>query len=237
MGKHRIPPDRYIPGKNPSEKRFVKSRQCAAIYTVGNRAGNRCTWYARADSIYCARHGRGEGKTLAPERIAKMQAGAQSWWTRLRELEAKHPGLMRQVLNVDEATETRQRRKEVRREMPAPKTDDPVVLKAHTQVVALAAELPRLPDKPFEQMEPHEQLVAITGKSLRVVHEILGFKMTDTDGVPNPKIVSIVKDTALRALAVRVKVDRNALAARRADKMAEILERLTKGETAKVIDG
>lgn len=235
MGKYRIPADKYVPGKSPSAKRFVKSRQCAAVYTKGNRAGTRCTWYAQEDRIYCAKHARFTGPS--PEHEAKMREGQRNWWARIRELEKVHPGLMRQVLGIDQKIEVNARRREVRKEMPKPDTDDPLILKAHKQVVALKADLPALPDKPFEEMEPHEQLVAITGQSLRNVYEILKFKMVDEKGQPILKVASMVKDTSLRALAVRVKVDRNALAARRADKMAEILERLTKGDAPKNGDG
>lgn len=241
MGKYRIPTERYIPGKNPSPRKYVKSQQCAAMYYKGARAGFQCTWYAQKDRIYCVKHGNSPGlSTASPETKEKVHQASRDWWARLKALDKKHPGLLRSVINTDQKTETVARRKEARLEMPTPKTKDPLVLKAHNQVIAVAATLPRLPDKPFEEMEPHEQMVAITGRSLRVVYEILGFKMT-VKGVPDPKIASLVKDTALRALAVRVKIDRNALAARRNDKMAELLERLTQGEKngsgAKVIEG
>ena len=51
------------------------------------------------------------------------------------------------------------------------------------------------------------------------------------------KVASMVKDTALRALAVRVKIDSNALREKRIDKMDDLLRRLKAGDGAKVIEG
>lgn len=234
MGKNWIPEDRYIPAKGI--KRFVKSRQCAAMYSKGGRAGKQCTWYAQADRIYCARHGR----NVAPKNVEAWREGNRNWWIRLKALEAKYPGIMRQALGVDKAIATRKAIKEVEKTMPKPETEDKTILQAHKAIVKRVADLPALPDKPFEDMEPHEQLVAITGQSLKVVHEILSFEMTEGKGknkTVNLKVASMVKDTALRALAVRLKSDRNALTARRLDKMGELLERLRNGDDAKIIDG
>lgn len=167
-----------------------------------------------------------------------MRAGHASWWARVKALNKQYPGLLRELMNTDQSSATRKARTAVRKALPAPVTSDPVILKAHKSIIADVADLPPVPDKPFEELEPHEQLTVITGQSLRVVHEILSFKMADKAGVPQPKIISIVKDTALRALSVRVKVDRNALSARRIDKMGELLERLkANGNGAKVIEG
>lgn len=234
MGKHRIPADKYIPGKGT--KRFVNSRQCAAMYRVGNRVGTRCTWYAQEGREYCVKHGNST-RPRSPEHLAAIDKGRKAWWQRLHDLEKTHPGIMRQALNTDGALATRAARREVKKTMPAPETDDKIVLKAHKELVAQVASLPKVPDKPFDELEPHEQLVVITGQSLKVVHEILTFKLKDANGEVNLKVASMVKDTALRALATRVKIDRNALTARKLDNMVDLLQRLKNGDGAKVIEG
>ena len=223
--------------KGTGSKKFIKSRQCAAQYTKGGRAGFRCSWYAQEGSAYCVKHNPQEGVPLSKKHADDLHQGARNWWARVKALEAKHPGIMRQILNSDQAAITRLRVKEIQKVMPKPQTDDKQILQAHKIIVRKVADLPAVPDKPFDKLEPHEQLTVITGQSLKVVHEILSFSMKDADGLVDAKIASMVKDTALRALAVRVKVDRNALAAKRLDKMSELLDRLKAGEAAKTIEG
>lgn len=237
--KVEIDPTKYVPANPLTPKKYIKSRQCAAVFTKGRRAGTRCSWYARPDSIYCRRHGRNEGNILSEEHVKALRKGAADWWTRMRALEAKQPGIIRRMFNTDKAVETRMRRKAVAKTLPMPPgaKEDKMILRAHKAIVNEIADLPAVPDKPFDQLEPHEQMVVNTRIALSRANEILCLPFKDEAGVVDPKIASIVKDATFRTIAAAVKIDRNVLAARKIDRMADLLERLKAGEGAKVIEG
>ena len=63
------------------------------------------------------------------------------------------------------------------------------------------------------------------------------FYFAVSDGKIDYKALSAVKDTALRAVATRLRVDRNAMMQKKVDKLAELLDRLKKpGDEAKLIE-
>ena len=212
-------------------KKYVKSRQCAAVFT---RGGLRCSWYARPDSVYCKRH---QGNPN-PSNIEARMAGHTNWWARMHAIEKDHPGTLRRVLGIDKAIETRKRKKEIEATLlPRPQTEDKIVLQAHKALVKEVAALPAIPDKPFDALAPHEQLVFNTRLALKRSHEILEVKLTEKKMSDNPKLAAMVKDAAFRTLATTVKVDSNTLQARKIDRMGELLQRLKAGDGAKVIEG
>jgi hypothetical protein len=108
------------------------------------------------------------------------------------------------------------------------------VRRARNVLLHEKAQLPAPPDIPFEQMEPHEKLQVLTGMSLDFHHKVLSLPF---DPAAQPKLAQMQMAAASGALALRVKVDRNALTARKVDGMVSLLERL-KGERQGItIDG
>lgn len=93
--------------------------------------------------------------------------------------------------------------------------------------------LPAMPDKPFDQMEPHEKLQVLTGMSLDFHHKVLSLPF---DPAAQPKLAQMQMAAASGALALRVKVDRNALTARKVDGMVSLLERLKNERQPVTID-
>lgn len=230
--------------EKPKGRRWVKARQCAAIWRKPNSGyqGARCGLPAQEGRLYCWRHGTQKGVGML-QHLDKVHAGQRRWFARMRALDKQYPGLMREVMKIDQREETRRRVKEIRAKGNMPKivTADKMLQKADKELVKAVAELPRIPDKPFEELEPHEQLVRITGESLTRIHEIVRTPIPDLN-VRNLdpmalKLAAMIKDASLRALTVRIKADGNALAARKVDRLAEILERLKAGDQAKVIEG
>lgn len=105
------------------------------------------------------------------------------------------------------------------------------ILKATKVLIREKAMLPALPDKPFEEMEPHEKLTAITGLALDYAYQLLTMPV---DPLEDRKTAELKWKAATGAFSLRVKVDRNELASRKADGMLGLLERL-KG--AKQVNG
>lgn len=105
-------------------------------------------------------------------------------------------------------------------------TQPSVVHTARNVLLHEKAQLPAMPDKPFDQMEPHEKLQVLTGMSLDFHHKVLSLPF---EPAAQPKLAQMQMAAASGALALRVKVDRNALTARKVDGMVSLLERL-KGE-------
>lgn len=97
------------------------------------------------------------------------------------------------------------------------------ILTATKVLLAEKAALPALPDKPFDQMEPHEKLTALTGLSLDYAYKIL---TTTVDPVLDPKLADLVWKAASSVMTLRVKVDKNELASRKIDGKMDLLERL-----------
>ena len=75
-GEH-IPFDYSGHIKGTGSRKYIKARQCAALYTKGGRAGYRCSWYAQEGRIYCRRHGGYEGRTLSAEHEKNLHDGAK----------------------------------------------------------------------------------------------------------------------------------------------------------------
>ena len=243
----RIPPEKIQQAKGTM--RWVKARQCATVYKNGKRAGQRCSWTAVEGKEKCKKH---IGPGVDNSNPVLRRAGHVRWIARMRELQKTQPDIFKRDgrgRSKEDATEHWRLQRAAGITSPVlvplkdipgvklPTTDDKVILKADRVIRQEIAALPTVPDKPFGELEPHEQLVVITGRALNVVHEILHFEMKGKDGVVDVKVASMVKDTALRALAVRVKIDSNALREKRIDKMDDLLRRLKAGDGAKVIEG
>lgn len=268
MREYKIP---YDSPENPQydptcggKRKYIKARQCAAMWRKGKRAGKRCTWYALADSLYCKKHcvkyrgGRAYYVNNTPEKMAKLHQGVRDWWVRMKAIEAEHPGTIREVLGLK--VKSQQNKEYLARQKalgipgnrfvpesqlfpPGFLSDDPFVAKQQKYV---AKEIFRLPEiaKPIDEMTADELLTHNTLKSLKRMAELLALKIThqakDADGktvdVIDYKAASLVKDTALRAAALQIKVDRNALQATKIDRMHELLQRLKEGEKALVIE-
>ncbi len=113
------------------------------------------------------------------------------------------------------------------------------ILRAQRELVAARESLPALPDKPFEEMEPHEKLVALTGMGLDHLYNLLKDPLADPEVAPVKAKLQMQAATA--ALTMRVKVDSNALRARKVDRMGDILARLkgtqAPGDEAKLVEG
>ena len=227
-----IDPTKYK--KATGTKKFIKSRQCATVFKRGARAGTRCTWYARPDSIYCVRHGVREGATITEEHKQALKDGTRNYWARMRAIEAERPGFLREFMGGPQKVK-RKAIEHVQAEMPPPKTDDKIVQKGYKTLVREVAQIPAVPDKPDSELTEAELFNRNRRKSLEITYRVLCTKTTDDDGVVIPKLLSIVKDAALRTTTLAVKVDSTAMAERRFDKMADLLARL-KGEPIKTIE-
>jgi hypothetical protein len=225
----------YTPHTTFKQRRWVKARQCATVYKIN---GIRCNWPAMENSLYCRKHG--QQPKVSKETIAKMHAGRDRWWARMREIEAKAPGTLKRIFSARAvaANETRRKTAAVQKLLPAPETDDKIILKAHKTIVREIADLPAVPNKPFDEMAPHEQMVVNTKIALTRAYEILRMPYVDKKSKEiDYKVLATVKDAAFRTIGAAVKIDRNALAARKLDRMAELLARLKAGEAAKLIEG
>jgi hypothetical protein len=97
------------------------------------------------------------------------------------------------------------------------------ILKATKVLMREKEMLPTLPDKPFEEMEPHEKLTAITGLALDYAHQLL---LMEVDPLEDRKTAELKWKAATGALSLRVKVDRNELASRKVNGVMGLLERL-----------
>ena len=224
-----IDPTKYK--KATGTKKFIKSRQCATVFKRGARAGTRCTWYAQEGRIYCARHGRG-----IPTNQEARSKGHANWWARMKAIEVERPGFLREFLGIAQREERRALREMAKQAMPPPPTDDKIVQKGYSALIREVSQIPLVPDKPDNELTEAELFNRNRRKSLEITYRVLCTKTTDDDGVVIPKLLSIVKDAALRTTTLAVKVDSTAMAERRFDKMADLLARL-KGEPIKTIEG
>lgn len=221
-------------------------RKCAAQYkdniqkaTGTFRPAKQCGNRALANGVYCKKHSGMTGVVLphvrTPEHIEKMKAGRKRWFDAI--MRAKAAGL--DVKTPTPFTEgnklASKAHKKIVREREAPPVDvvkrPLAVLRAQKVLVSEIASLPALPDKPFDQMEPHEQLTSLTGLGMGILHHVLT-RAIDPEGTP--LLFKAQMTAASTALSVRVKVDRNMLVAKRADKLVELVERL---KSEKLIEG
>lgn len=222
--------------------------KCCAILKRGPQKGNRCWRFSGKGSLYCRHHNPLVDPTGHWLKTPEAEAGRQKYWARVREAARTDPTLTSQIHNPRRSPESYVRQWKTRREnverqkqglekLPGHDTvkgDGKLMFKANAIITDTKIGLPAVPDKPFEEMEPHEQLVVVTGQALDVVHKILKIPFLKEDGSADLKAASLVKDTAIRTIGLRIKVDTNALNAKRADKVLDVLERL-KAEAAKQI--
>lgn len=234
-----------------TKRTYVSKPRCAAIW---RNTGEQCIDYAVEGTRYCGIHGNGgngavPGTPMPPAAVA----GLSEYWKRIKAEAAKDPTLLSRIHNPHHTPEhmaklqaARAAAVERRRaglpplpKPPKPTADEKLALKADKIITAELATLPAVPDKPFEELEPHEQLVVVTGQALQTVHEILAMPIKDAEGNVNMKAATLKKDTAIRTLSIRVKVDTNALNARRQDKTLDLLEKIREEQArgVKVIEG
>jgi len=221
--------------------------RCNAIMKNGPLKGLKCNRVAMKESLYCKRHNPLVDPTGHWLKTPEAEAGRKEYWARIRKAALEDPTLTSRIHHPRRAPESYERGWKSRRENAKRKKqgleklpgfdDVKLMFKANAIINDTKTALPAVPDKPFDQLEPHEQLIVVTGQALDVVHEILKipFKAV-VDGVEKVdlKAASLVKDTAIRTIGLRIKVDTNALAARRADKVLDVLERL-KAEAARQV--
>jgi hypothetical protein len=227
------PPPDGIP-----RRKYVNAMQCATVYKVGKRAGKRCTWYAVSGTAHCKKH-QGWSSPRTPEMEKHRMEGSKAWWARMRELEKKSPGTMRRVFNTAQSLETRRKTKELEATiLPKPESKDKLVVKAHKAAIRYVANLPDVPDKKLEAMEPHERMTHELRISIQRAHEVIVNPIAPKDLDENPKKVKLITETALKIMALNVKIDKNALQARKLDRMQEIVEALRKAASdVKTIEG
>lgn len=254
MAKPYKGPTRVEPGhpkydpETGGRRKYVNRMQCAAVYRKGARAGKRCSWYAKKDSIYCRKHGAQEGVPISEEHAKALHDGSRNWWARMRAIEAQRPGFLREFMGPRNTgfmkTAKRDWHGRLLPQEPLVVSDDPIVIKGAKVLQRELNRLPTPPDKPVEEMNPQELLIHNTYTSLHRIAELLRMpiKKTEIDErgqkveVIDYKAAAIVKDAALRASALQVKVDGNALKAQRLDRMAELLERLKAPDQATLIE-
>jgi len=219
-------------------------RKCAAVWRTGSKAGRNCGWYARPDSLYCKRHGTQEGRPLSEDHKAAIDKGRRAYWQRIHALMQTDPQAAAQIRGVpmkgSEEAKKRTRAATATRVAKAagalverPNEGDKHVKQARIALDKAQEKLPAVPDRPFEELEPHEQMVVNLGLSLKNLHDILQMPMgvTVKDGrekrfVPDPKMVSLIKDASLRTIASVIKIDTNRMRAAKADRTVDLLQRL-----------
>lgn len=220
---------------------YTKRAQCQAYFKTADR---QCRAFAVEGLRYCKKHKGGDmAKAVlasqTPEAIKARSLKVKAYWARLREAAKTDPDLFKRMGVGRPAPGDPPR--------PPKEKEARMLFQAEKIITEELQALPAVPDKPFDQLEPHEQLVVITGQSLRVVHDILKLPTTERkrddagrySDVVNLKAATLVKDTAIRALGLRVKVDANAMKRQAQDRVLDVIERL-KAEAAKqvtVIEG
>lgn len=216
----------------------MSSAFCAAQYTEKiNREGvhlpaKQCGRRARKGHLYCLKHGahlEGVPHPKTPEHLEKMRAGLARWRETMNR--AKAAGLIEDIpcgFQAGNKAGNKAAKKAAKERKINPPAPDKAIrshgfLRAQKALVAEIASLPALPDKPFDQMEPHEQLTALTGLGMGMLHTVLT-KPIDPAGTP--LLFKAQMTAASTALSVRVKVDRNMLASKKADRLADLVLRL-----------
>lgn len=219
--------------------------RCAAIY---KKSGKSCGAVARKGTLYCRQH---QG---TPQPIELRNAGAQVYWEKMRE--ALRNGLVETIatsvpLGSKRDPESLRKRSintkralAVRRGIdpdtvaPAipvlPPEDAKLVKKARQRIKLARANLPAIPDKPFNQLEAHEKFAVLLGQSLEFTHRLLNVA---ADPLKDAKVVSMQKDAAISVMSMRVKIDASIMKERRVDRLSDLLERLKAEPAGPVIDG
>lgn len=239
--------ERFRLATTENKRKYLKRPQCISRY---KNTGLQCKGYAVDGRPYCKKHANAEpGVPVSPATIE----GRAAYWKRIKEAAQHDPTLLSRIHNPHHPPEHMQKMWKARDEArerkkvglaplpkpPKPTADEKLALKADKIITAEIAALPAVPDRPFAELEPHEQLVVVTGQALQTVHEILAMPIKDAEGNVNMKAATLKKDTAIRTLSIRVKVDTNALNARRQDKTLDLLEKIREEQArgVKVIEG
>jgi len=202
-------------------------RKCATIYTAKQRLSTgewlpekQCGRRAVKGQIHCKTHmGNTTESTLPkpPHVIEALHKGLARYHAALKAVGLKHN---QHLKNKPRAP---------RRQKEVPGTPPVRQIMQTVKILDTAkAQLPAVPDKPFEQLEDHEKLTSLTGITLDLAAEIIS-KPRDPDNTPllfkaQMKLISDV-------WSFRYKTDKNSLAVRKQDRLVELVERL-KGEAA-----
>lgn len=220
-------------------------RRCAAMYParISNNQKTLGQWLPAKQcrhrvkdptKIYCGAHSNGAANSTErvkdPAHLAKLNAGRDRWRAQINRLKAEG------VIEVAHSSEFKKGNKAAtkknkmiaaakRAEYAGSIIPQKQVLKASRLLEAEQKTLPAVPDKPFEELEDHEKLTSLTGKSLNIINQIISMPIDPDQPVLFKEQMKLLSGT----LSLRVKVDRNMLAARKQDKMAEIVERLKRG--------
>ncbi len=197
------------------------------------KPGRQCGYKALPGLLHCKLHhgiALGAAAPKSEEHMEKLNAGRDKWRARLQK--AREQGIAVEMPGFKKGNKlaTKKYRNTIK-DKPPPVVDaiprPKVMVQARELILSERAKLPALPDKPFEDMEPHEKLTSLMGTSLDIAAKVLSMPLepeeTPTTFKAQMKLVSDV-------WSVGVKVDRNTLTAKKQDKMLEIIARL-KGET------
>lgn len=229
-------------------------RKCAIVYTGkiakgGPNVGQwlpekQCPNRALPDGVYCSRHARTQARieqnrTLNsdPEHKAKLHAGLLRWRERMQKLKTEgvvdeiHSGVFKKGNKA--ASKKNKMLAKAKRGEPVAVSAVPKkhIVTATKLLEAEQKSLAPVPDKPFEELEDHEKLTVLTGKSLNIINQIISMPIDPEQPTLFKEQMKLLSGT----LSLRVKVDRNMLQARKQDKLAEIVERLK--AAPKTIDG
>lgn len=161
-----------------------------------------------------------KGQPLKPDHLKKMAEGRRLARERQR-IERAERGEEEAALDAFLAAKKAETAKP-----PQPRLNN-TEARALSNIITEKNKLPAVPDKPFEEMEDHQKLTVITSLSLDYARELL---LMRADPKVDPKAAELKWRAAAGALAIRVKVDRNALAARRIDGLTSLIERLKSGK-------
>ncbi len=199
------------------------------------KPGRQCGYKALPGQVYCKLHkGLAKGP-IAPkseEHMEKLNAGRDKWRARLQK--AKAEGIPVEVPGFKKGNKFATKRHRNTLKPPPPPADaiprPKVMVQARELILSERAKLPALPDKPFEDMEPHEKLTSLMGTSLDIAAKVLTMPLTPEETPTTFKAqMKLVSDV----WSVGVKIDRNTLMAKKQDRLVELISKL-KGE---VIEG
>jgi hypothetical protein len=213
-------------------------RRCAAVYKAKTRKSTgewlpetQCGGQAVKDGVYCRRHTQKKAKgSASPEHYAALVAGLKRYHEALRK--SKAAGGIGYSDVVKARKKPTEKVKRIKKQPQVPGTP-PIrhILKTVEIIDTVKAQLPAIPDRPFEQLEDHEKLTSLTGITLDMAAEIIAMPR-DPEGRPvlfkaQMKLISDV-------WSFRTKTDKNSLVAKKQDRLVELVERL---KNEKVING
>jgi len=197
-----------------------------------------CGRAAVKGNVYCRRHAAGAANLLvvgkANTYAEARNAGRDKWRARLQKakamgLDVKVPGFQKGNKLASKA-----HKNAIKGRKPAPIPDaitrPKAMLEARSMILSEREKLPALPDKPFDEMEPHEKLTSLMGTSLDIAARVLTMPLTPEE---TPTTFKAQMKLVADVWSVGVKVDRNTLTAKKQDRLVELITKL-KGE---VIEG